>query len=129
MASISENIFSPLPWTDLLSSSQFFSDRIPAGQDANELVLQWAVFTDGLQRYWTLAAERDSHLSEEFHEEETWLLDEDRQWPFSFVNLCEVFGFQADSLRASLLTRKGAHQTDVVADEQKKKTVRGVPQI
>jgi hypothetical protein len=124
-----EQTFSPLQWTDLLSSSHFFSDRIPAGQDTNELVLQWAVFTDGLQRYWTLAADRDSHLSEEFREEETWLLDDDREWPFSFVNLCEAFGFQVDSLRASLLTRKVAHQADVSTEEQKKKIVRGVPQI
>ena len=129
MTFTSEKTFSPLQWTDLLLSSHFFSDRIPAGQDANELVLQWAVFTDGLQRYWTLAADRDSHLSEEFREEETWLLDDDREWPFSFVNLCEAFGFQTDSLRASLLTRKVAHQADVVAEEQKKKAVRGVPQI
>lgn len=129
MTFTSEKTFSPLQWTDLLSSSQFFSDRIPAGQDANELVLQWAVFTDGLQRYWTLAADQDSHRSEEFREEEAWLLDNDREWPFSFVNLCEVFGFQTDSLRTSLLTRKVAHHGDVVAEEQKKKAVRGIPQI
>src|SRR5262245_21173297 len=115
-----ENMFSPLQWPDVLSSSQFFSDRAPAGEEANELVLQWAVFTDGLQRYWTLAADPDSHLSEEFREEEAWLLDNDREWPFSFVNLCETFGFQPDSLRASLLTRKAAHQSEVVAEEQKK---------
>ena len=124
-----EETFSPLQWTDLISSNQFFSDRIPAGQDANELVLQWAVFTDGLQRYWALAADRDAHLSEEFREEETWLLDDDRQWPFSFVNLCEVFGFQPDSLRASLLIRKVAHQAEVITEEQKKKVMRGVPQM
>ena len=57
MTTTVDNMFFPLQWTDILSSSQFFSDRVPAGEAANELVLQWAVFTDGLQRYSTLAAE------------------------------------------------------------------------
>jgi hypothetical protein len=129
MTNTVDNMFFPLQWTDVLSSSQFFSDRAPAGEAANELVLQWAVFTDGLQRYWTLAADPDSHLSEEFHEEEAWLLDNDREWPFSFVNLCEAFGFQIDSLRVSLLARKEAYLTDATATERKKKTLRGFSQM
>ena len=129
MTTTMDNIFFPLQWTDILSSSQFFSDRVPAGEAANELVLQWAVFTDGLQRYTTLAADPDLHLSEEFSEEEAWLLDNDREWPFSFVNLSETFGFQTDSLRASLLARKEAHRANRAAAEHKKKTMRGFPQM
>lgn len=124
-----DNTFFPLKWTDVLSSSQFFSDRVPAGEAANELVLQWAVFTDGLQRYSTLADDPDSHLSEEFREEEAWLLDNDREWPFSFANLSETFGFQTDSLRASLLARKEAQRANSAAADHKKKTMRGFPQI
>jgi hypothetical protein len=123
-----DNMFFSLQWTDILSS-QFFSDRVPAGEEANELVLQWAVFTDGLQRYSTLAADADTHLSEEFCEEEAWLLDNDREWPFSFVNLCETFGFQTDSLRVSLLARKESHRTNGTAAEHRKKTLRGFPQM
>ena len=129
MTTTIDNMFFPLQWPDVLSSSQFFSDRAPAGEAANELVLQWAVFTDGLQRYWTLAADPDSHLSEEFREEEAWLLDNDREWPFSFVNLCETFGFQIDSLRASLLAQKEAYLTDAAAAEHRKKTLRGFSQM
>jgi hypothetical protein len=129
MTTTVDNMFFPLQWTDILSSSQFFSDRVPAGEAANELVLQWAVFTDGLQRYSTLAADPDSHLSEEFCEEEAWLLDNDREWPFSFVNLCETFGFQTDSLRVSLLARKESHRANGAAAEHRKKTLRGFPQM
>jgi hypothetical protein len=129
MTTTVDNIFFPLQWTDILSSSQFFSDRVPAGEAANELVLQWAVFTDGLQRYSTLAADPDSHLSEEFCEEESWLLDDDREWPFSFVNLSETFGFQTASLRVSLLARKEAHRANGAAAEHGKKTLRGFPQV
>ncbi|MSQ48550.1 MAG: hypothetical protein EXR78_09260, partial [Deltaproteobacteria bacterium] len=109
----------------LSSSNQFFSDRVPAGDAANELLLRWAVFTDGLQRYSTLAADPDAHYSEEFSEEEAWLLDDDREWPFSFVNLSEAFGFQTASLRASLLARKELHSTNGADAEHKKKILRG----
>jgi len=129
MTTTIDNTFFPLQWTDILSSNQFFSDRVPAGETANELVLQWAVFTDGLQRYSTLAADTDAHFSEEFGEEEAWLLDDDREWPFSFVNLSETFGFQTASLRASLLARKEAYHANDVAIEEKKKTLRGFPQM
>ncbi|NOT53396.1 MAG: hypothetical protein HOP18_02215 [Deltaproteobacteria bacterium] len=129
MTNFTDNMFLSLHWTDVLSSNQFFSDRVPAGENANELVLKWAVFTDGLQRYSTLAADPDAHFTEEFQEEEAWLLDDDREWPFSFVNLSETFGFQTASLRGSLLARKEACRANDVAAEEKRKTLRGFPQM
>jgi hypothetical protein len=50
----------------------------------------------------------------------TWVADDDRQWPFSFVNLCEVLGLdveairrhffdQAKPLRQSVATTDAAH--------------------
>ncbi len=129
MTTFIDNMFLSLHWTDVLSSNQFFSDRVPAGETANELVLKWAVFTDGLQRYSTLAADPDAHHTEEFQEEEAWLLDDDREWPFSFVNLSETFGFQTASLRVSLLARKEACRANDVAAEEKRKTLRSFPQM
>ena len=34
-----------------------------------------------------------------------WVADDDRQWPFSFLNLCDGLGFGSRALRARLLTR------------------------
>ena len=31
---------------------------------------------------------------------EAWLLSDDRDWPFSFLNICEVLGFEAGTFRA-----------------------------
>lgn len=129
MTTFIDNMFLSLHWTDVLSANQFFSDRVPAGEAANELVLKWAVFTDGLQRYSTLAADPDAHVTEEFQEEEAWLLDDDREWPFSLVNLSETFGFQTASLRVSLLARKEACRANDVASEEKRKTQRSFPQM
>jgi hypothetical protein len=37
-------------------------------------------------------------------EAEGWVRCEHREWPFSFVNICEVLGFDVDAMRAHLLT-------------------------
>jgi len=46
-------------------------------------------------------------------EAEAWVRCERREWPCSFVNICEVLGFDVDTLRAHLLTspRDAARRT------------------
>jgi hypothetical protein len=34
-----------------------------------------------------------------------WVVADDRQWPFSFANLCDALGFSVEKLRARLLAR------------------------
>jgi hypothetical protein len=94
---------------DMLLPAQFFSDRLLVGRASGELALRWAVFADGLSRYWKLAADRTLHTSEEFLEEESWVLTDDSDWPFSFASLCETFGLNTASVRTSLLSWKQAH--------------------
>src|SRR5215831_11677543 len=38
-------------------------------------------------------------------EAEAWVRWNRRDWPFSFLNVCDVLGFDADALRKRLLTR------------------------
>jgi hypothetical protein len=38
-------------------------------------------------------------------EAEAWVRSGRRQWPFSFVNICEVLGFDVEAMRAHLLAR------------------------
>lgn len=97
---------------EMLLPTQFFSDRLLVGRASGELALQWAVFSDGLSRYWKLAANHILHTSDEFLEEENWLLADDGDWPFSFANLCETFGLKASSVRSSLLAWKRAHMPE-----------------
>lgn len=94
---------------ELLLPAQFFSDRLLVGRASGELALRWAVFSDGLSRYWKLASDCSLHGSEEFLEEESWILADDTDWPFSFASLCETFGLHTSSLRSSLLAWKHAH--------------------
>ena len=103
-----ENDHVSVRWTEFLSPDQFFSDRLLVGNAPEELSLQWAVFMDGLQQYWTLAENEIGRNSEEFIQEETWMLVDDEEWPFSFAHLCETFGLQPTSVRASLVAWKEA---------------------
>jgi hypothetical protein len=42
-------------------------------------------------------------------EAEAWVHCDRRDWPFSFVNICEALGFDMDAVRARLLTsQRGA---------------------
>ena len=96
---------------DMLVPAQFFSDRLMVGQVSGEMALRWAVFADGLSQYWKLAADGAAHSSEEFQEEENWVLADNSDWPFSFPSLCETFGLQTESLRTLLLAWKNAHRS------------------
>jgi hypothetical protein len=54
----------------------------------------------------------------------SWVEADDRAWPFSFVNICDVLGVDADALRVRLLKSEsscalgtpGAHGDRVVAN-------------
>lgn len=111
---------------ELFTQDQFLSDRLLLGAVAREFLLKWAVFIDGLQQYWTLAADESSHDSTEFLEEERWVLAEDPTWPFSFSNLCETFGVDAESVRQALCAWKSAHRPLAVSALPEKKSQRNV---
>ena len=44
----------------------------------------------------------------EFAEAECWVFTTDWDWPFSFVNLCELFGFDPEAVRRALRAWKRA---------------------
>ena len=99
---------------EMLLPAQIFSDRVLVGRASGELALRWAVFSDGLSRYWKLASDCAFHRSEEFLEEESWVLADDHDWPFSFASLCETFGLNTASVRSSLLKWKQSHISETI---------------
>jgi hypothetical protein len=46
-------------------------------------------------------------------EAEAWVRCDRVDWPFSFLNICELLGFDADAMRARLLTRHPSSRTRV----------------
>jgi|GEM_PF-5703445 len=124
-----ENDHVSVRWPEFFSPDQFFSDRLLVGNAPEELSLQWAVFMDGLQQYWTLAENEPGRNSEEFTQEEAWVLVDDEEWPFSFAHLCDTFGLQAASVRTALTAWKNRQLAAAASSDAKKKALRGIPHI
>jgi hypothetical protein len=68
--------------------------------------LMWAVLEDAVEAYQSSFLDRRMKSAESFNEEEKWILENNHRWLFSFNNICDILGFNADYLRAGLLAWK-----------------------
>ena len=57
------------------------------------------------QKYMLAKHENEKKL---FHEAEDWILDKNRDWVYSFENICEVLGLHPDYMRQGLMGWKEA---------------------
>jgi hypothetical protein len=87
---------------DVLLPEQFFRQGA-ASQRSGERALMWAVFADGIECYRRNINAKSAPDRVAFLEAESWIFRNDYDWPFSFVNLCEVFGFDPRGVRHALL--------------------------
>lgn len=82
---------------------QFCSDKMLFQEAGNDTFIAWKVLVDGIKEFHKLL----DHLnSARFQEEEGWILADDEEWPFSFLNLCQTFGIKPQSLRTALIRWK-----------------------
>jgi hypothetical protein len=66
--------------------------------------LLFAILTDALVRFRRLAnAPRSVHANRELVEAERWIRSDDREWPFSYVNVCEALDIAPEPLRKAVL--------------------------
>lgn len=94
---------------DFVLPEQFFL-RGGIGQRSGERALMWAVLTDGIECYRKHVDARAAADRVAFLEAESWIFRNDYDWPFSFVNLCEAFGFDPAGVRRGLLLWKRSRQ-------------------
>jgi hypothetical protein len=99
--------YAELAVRDLLSADsvlpeQFWRRHESSTQLSGEHALMWAVFADGVDSYRRYAHAASVEQRAQFAEAEDWIRSTDWEWPFSFVNLCEVFGFDPDGVRDAL---------------------------
>jgi len=100
--SIEEKV-SSLFQPDTLASHQYFrtlrrKDRLEPEEKLMLAVLEDAIFC--FQKY--LFA-RDIKGKRLFQEAQDWILEEDKGWPFSFENICEVLGLSPGYVRQGLM--------------------------
>jgi hypothetical protein len=71
-----------------------------------------AVLTDAILHYRALATTPEGTRRRELAESERWILSNERDWPFSFLNVCEALGIEPQPLRRGLVRWRGAHQRE-----------------
>lgn len=81
---------------------QFWDMHSSCGHASGERALMWAVLADGINSYRRNARMTSAQRLADFREAESWIFRTDWNWPFSFVNLCETFGFDPNGVRRAL---------------------------
>lgn len=64
--------------------------------------LLFAILSDAIVRFRRLAT-APRHAARELREAERWIRSDDREWPCSFVNICEALDIAYEPLRSAML--------------------------
>ena len=67
-----------------------------------EFVLVQAILREAIRTYQKFAVRKGTRANRLFREVNDWFSAEDRQWFFSFVNVCDVLGLEPSYIRTGL---------------------------
>ena len=82
--------------SQLLDTSHLGAARQP------EKRLMLAVLEDGIATFQRTVSATTRAARREFEEVRAWLASDDTAWPYAFLNICHVLGFDPDYLRAGV---------------------------
>jgi len=103
---VSEVVLQTMMSADAVLPEQYFRPEHGTIYTSGERGLMWAVFADGIESYRRNVGAKGPERKLEFMEAEHWVFSTDWDWPFSFVNLCQMFGFSSHAIRGALLQWK-----------------------
>jgi hypothetical protein len=93
-----------------------FEADILAAQDFDRIYRSWprsperdlmlAILEEALNDYQRCWKARDEKGRKRFADAQSWILNMDSEWIFSFINCCEVVGIEPDYLRQEVLRWK-----------------------
>ena len=86
---------------DTLLPSQYF-DRLRGPERSGAWRLVVAMLEDAIHVYRAQAGATEAHKRKLFEEAEEWIESSDREWVFSFENVCDILGLEASYLRRGL---------------------------
>lgn len=86
----------PVVDDDWLNPSSRRDDRM------GEYVLVEAILREAIREYQKFAGQRTRRGSRLFREVDQWFSDDDRQWDFSFINICQILDLEPSYIRAGL---------------------------
>jgi hypothetical protein len=67
-----------------------------------EFILVQAILREAIRTYQKYAVKKGNRASRLFREVNEWFSSDDRQWFFSFVNVCDVLGLEPTYIRTGL---------------------------
>jgi hypothetical protein len=84
---------------------QQYSDQGTSGRQPVKS-LMFAVLLDAVECFQEYALSRDEYENRLFRETEIWIFEENWEWPFSFVNICQALAIDPQYFRKGLLRWK-----------------------
>jgi hypothetical protein len=88
-----------------------------------------AVLEDAIicfQHQFYMQGQRSKRLA---REAEAWFFNDDTRWPFAFVNICTVLGFNPDYIREGLRSWYGKHPAKLPQRKRRATGTRGTLQL
>jgi hypothetical protein len=81
---------------------QFHGTPVNANASRGEVALMRAVLEDAIECFQKQALKSGRRARRLAQEAEEWLFQDDQLWPFSFLNVCNVLGFDPGYIRRGL---------------------------
>jgi hypothetical protein len=100
---IVNDTFSHLLQPDTLLPSQYFAILKRKGAHEPERRLVVAVLEDAVECFQKHIRAQDEKARQLFIDAEEWICSEDRSWPFSFENVCDLLQINPQYLRRGLI--------------------------
>jgi hypothetical protein len=101
-----DRVFSPivsLSESDVLCLYRYFDSwRGAAGYLQPEKRLMFAVLLDAVECFRKYPFARGNKITSHIDDTEDWIFQDDHEWPFSFINICEAVGVDPQYLRKGL---------------------------
>jgi hypothetical protein len=92
------NLFEP----DTLLPAQYFAAFAREGGLVRERRLMLAVLQDAVECYQKYALARDPRGRMLFEDARDWIDSDEREWSFSYENICEILGLNPEYIRRGL---------------------------
>jgi len=91
---------------DVLAPEQYYATFQRRLHLSPEKILMLAILQDAVTCFQCYVGSRHERKRRLYLEAETWILDEDRLYAFSFENVCDALGLDANFLRRGLMRWK-----------------------
>ena len=99
------NMIGSLSEPDILAIHQYSDHQGTSGRQPEKSLMS-AVLLDAIECFQKYPFLHDEYENRLFREAENWILDNDREWLFSFINICDALTIDPHYLRKGLLRWK-----------------------